>query len=66
MALYQVPCKTMVTLNLSSDYKLDNNTMFQMPHGTIKHIFLLDLLFEKVPFDTWSTVFVSCYSEGIY
>ena len=39
MALYQVPCKTMVTLNLSSDYGLDNNTMFQMPHGTIKHIF---------------------------
>ena len=34
MALYQVPCKTMVTLNLSSDYELDNNTMFQMAHGT--------------------------------
>ena len=34
-ALYQVPCKTMVTLDVSSDYELDNSIFFQMPHGTI-------------------------------
>ena len=39
----------MVTLNLSSDYELDNSIMFQMPHGTIKNsfFFILDELFEK-------------------